>query len=349
MISITIIIPVFNVEKYIRRCIESVMTQDTAGADVECIVVDDCTPDGSMIIVNDMITSYHGSIRFVVIQHQENKGLSAARNTGEAHAKGDYIFFIDSDDWIFPGSISCFVEQLSKHPGVDVIMADYVRSEMGNQHDRQGIKECLMIEDNRSILEMCLQNKLYIYAWNKLVRRKLLVDNNLKFIDGIIHEDITWTYHLFSNASKLLILPAIIYIYESVPTSIMNTERQVNNARKGIHGFAISIEYILNSPPRDSSLTVDFILFCTQFLLRMDDILINVPQLNRELLSYQRIRWQLHKFTMKKGRLLLSAYLLLFYFPFRYLPKLRIFRKNYYKLEKLIGRLSHLTDFLHTK
>ena len=349
MISISIIIPVFNVEKYIRRCIESVMTQDTAGADVECIVVDDCTPDGSMIIVNDMIASYHGSIRFVVIQHQENKGLSAARNTGEAHAKGDYIFFIDSDDWIFPGSISCFVEQLSKHPGVDVIMADYVRSEMGNQHDRQGIKECLMIEDNRSILEMCLQDKLYIFAWNKLVRRRLLVDNNIRFIEGIIHEDITWTYHLFSNASKLLILPVVTYIYESVPTSIMNTERQVNNAKKGILGFAISIEDMLNSPPRVPSLIVDYILFCVLFLFRMDDIFLNVPQLDNELGLYQKARWQVHKFTLKKGRLLLSAYLLLLYFPFRYLPKLRIFRKNYYKLEKLIGRLSHLTDFLHTK
>ena len=183
---------------------------------------------------------------------------------------------------------------------------------------------------------MCLQDKLYIFAWNKLVRRRLLVDNNIRFIEGIIHEDITWTYHLFSNASKLLILPVVTYIYESVPTSIMNTERQVNNAKKGILGFAISIEDMLNSPPRVPSLIVDYIL-------------LNVPQLDNELGLYQKARWQVHKFTLKKGRLLLSAYLLLLYFPFRYLPKLRIFRKNYYKLEKLIGRLSHLTDFLHTK
>ncbi len=96
MNSISIIIPVYNVEKYIRHCIESVMTQDTAGADVECIVVNDCTPDGSMAIVNDMIASYHGSIHFVVLHHRENKELSAARNTGEAYAKGDFILFIPS-------------------------------------------------------------------------------------------------------------------------------------------------------------------------------------------------------------------------------------------------------------
>ena len=285
----------------------------------------------------------------ISIYHRENKGLSAARNTGEAYAKGDFILFIDSDDWLFQGSISCFVEQLNKYPDVDVIMADHVRSEMETQQKALRVKECQLIEDNKSILEMCLQNKLYIYAWNKLVRKKLLVDNNIRFIDGIIHEDITWTYHLFSKASKLLILPVVTYMYENVPTSIMNTERQVNNAKKGILGFAISIENMLNSPPRVPSLIVDYILFCVLFLFRMDDIFLNVPQLDKELKLYQKARWQVHKFTLKKGRLLLSAYLLLLYFPFRFLPKLNVFSKNYHKIEKSIALLSHLTDFLHTK
>lgn len=82
MLSLSIIIPVYNVEKYIGRCIHAILTQDVAGANVECILVNDCTPDNSMRIANDILDAYHGPIRFTVLQHQENKGLSAARNTG---------------------------------------------------------------------------------------------------------------------------------------------------------------------------------------------------------------------------------------------------------------------------
>ena len=89
--DLSIIIPIYNVEKYIRRCIESVMTQSVSGLGIECILVNDCTPDDSMRIVNEMIDSYLGPIQFVVLQHDKNRGLSAARNTGEAHAIAPFV------------------------------------------------------------------------------------------------------------------------------------------------------------------------------------------------------------------------------------------------------------------
>lgn len=116
MNSISIIIPVYNVEQYIHRCLESIIEQSIENVRIECILVDDCSPDKSMDIVQKIADDYHGEIQFKMLRHKENRGVSAARNTGLKHASGDYILFVDSDDYLLPNSISLFVEQLNSHP-----------------------------------------------------------------------------------------------------------------------------------------------------------------------------------------------------------------------------------------
>ena len=89
MIKVSIIIPIYNVAQYIKRCIDSVLIQECVDCDIECILVNDCTPDDSMEIVRSMMDDYHGEIHFVICNHDKNKGLSAARNTGILVATGD--------------------------------------------------------------------------------------------------------------------------------------------------------------------------------------------------------------------------------------------------------------------
>ena len=93
MIKISVIIPIYNVEQYVQRCMKSVMTQTFSDAEIDCIVVDDCGQDHSMDIVSQMIDEYQGPILFKIIHHDTNRGLSAARNTGLYHATGDFVFF----------------------------------------------------------------------------------------------------------------------------------------------------------------------------------------------------------------------------------------------------------------
>lgn len=341
--DLSIIIPVYNVEKYIRRCMESVMTQPVSGLDVECILVNDCTPDDSMRIVNEMIDSYQGPIQFVVLQHDKNRGLSAARNTGEAHANGNYILFIDSDDWILPDSLQYFATYLAKYPSVDIIMAQHVRSE--NHQNKVRDKDTVQyIKEPQIILNTYFQNRNQIHAWNILVKKELLAQNDIRFINGIIHEDVPWTYHLFSNAESLLVLPEITYMYEIVSTSIMSTEKQLSNAKKGITGYAIGIEDILNNPPKAPLLVVDYIIYITHILMRCIDLIVNAPVARKDSSSFRAIRRKLLKYTIKNKRLLLSTYLLLLYPPFCYLIKLPLFRRNFHKLEMAASRLSHLAE-----
>lgn len=96
--NISVIVPVYNVEKYIERCITSIINQ-TFTEGVECIVINDCTPDKSMEIVERLVSKYDGSIQFKLIYHEKNKGIAAVRNTGLDTATGDYTIYIDSDDY----------------------------------------------------------------------------------------------------------------------------------------------------------------------------------------------------------------------------------------------------------
>ena len=110
MVRISIIVPIYNVEPYIERCLRSVMIQTYSN--IECILVDDCTLDNSMKICDCLLGNYIGPIEFKVLHHDHNRGLSAARNTGTDAATGEYIFYLDSDDEITPDSISLMVAEV---------------------------------------------------------------------------------------------------------------------------------------------------------------------------------------------------------------------------------------------
>ena len=98
--KVSIIIPVYNVSLYIERCIKSVMSQTYQ--DIECILVNDATPDDSIAIAERLIADYNGTIQFRILNHEHNKGQSTARNTGIDASTGDYLYFLDSDDEITP-------------------------------------------------------------------------------------------------------------------------------------------------------------------------------------------------------------------------------------------------------
>ena len=102
MISISIIIPIYNVELYVKRCLESVMAQECSNVEIECILVDDNSLDNSMLIAERLIDKYVGKIKFVIIRHERNLGLSVARNTGMKYATGEFLMFVDSDDIVEP-------------------------------------------------------------------------------------------------------------------------------------------------------------------------------------------------------------------------------------------------------
>lgn len=343
--TISVIIPIYDVEKYIGRCLESVIAQKCDGFDIECILVDDCTPDHSMDIVRTKINHYHGNdISFVTISHEVNKGLSAARNTGILAAKGELLFFLDSDDMITDDAFYCLLSHFFSYYAVDVVMGNTVYEE--TTLSKKGIStdnyySLLLLDDRTTFLKMLLRRKLNRFAWNKLVRRSFILDNNLFFDVGILYEDVIWTYRLFCSISSFLLVPSVTYVYKYNPFSILHT--RAKRATQVVNSLSFICNWILNNPPREAGRELFYIehrLFIFHSLI----VAIDCKERYGVELGYHHLllilKRRLFLDSIKHFHLLLGLFFLLMFAPFKSLLKFRWFRANYEKIEKIIYALS---------
>lgn len=207
---LSVIIPVYNVEKYLSRCIQSVLEQTYA--DMEIILVDDGSPDRCPVICDEFAEK---DTRIKVI-HKENGGLSSARNAGLEICKGDYIFFIDSDDWLADENvISDFIRKAEGEH------SDFVYSLMNKVDDKKRSE----LKANERFLEddlFFLSNPYLFSACNKLYAHTLL--QHLQFVPGRINEDVDVIPLVFCHAKKVSRLGRATYNYYSNPESITRTQ-----------------------------------------------------------------------------------------------------------------------------
>lgn len=350
MVSISIIIPIYNVEAYIQRCLESVMTQEFEGATIECLIVDDCTPDKSMTIVKGMVSEYKGRISFVLLKHDVNRGLSAARNTGILQAKGDYVFFMDSDDYLMPHSLQYFLDNMSMD--VDILIGNAKNCKANNLLINNVHDSCLLTDRNM-FFQRLLQHKIYLYAWNKMIKRDILLKHHIFFEEGILYEDQCWSYLLFSKVSSVLLLSQVTYVYEYNPNSIVHTTFTSGNANKAVWSYTVSTNKMLDYPPDPllfkRELTVDYLLFMTNFLMNGVDVLSRFKISEDIARDFLKVRARLLWSSLKNCRLMLAIFFLFLFSPFSYIQKFRFFRHHYYDLESIINKMCHLTDFLHNR
>ena len=209
--KISIIVPVYNVAPYIAACLQSVMHQTCQDA-LECILVDDCGTDNSMEVVGEMLQSYEGPVGFRVVHHTQNRGLSAARNTGMAEATGDYVYFLDSDDEIAPDCIQRLATPLQQE-AFDMVVGE-CRIEGGSI---PGVALRLpggTILRGKEILHAYRLQQWYMMSVNKLYRLDFLRHNALQFKEGILHEDELWSFQLACLAQSMTIISAETYIYK---------------------------------------------------------------------------------------------------------------------------------------
>lgn len=220
---VSIIIPVFNVEPYIVRCLNSVIAQDYTGA-MECILVDDCGQDQSVAIARKVIDVYHGSIHFRIVTHEDNRGLAASRNTGIESSQGHYLYFLDSDDWIEPDCISSMMALAERYPGIEMIQAG-ATPHGGNANpwlNMLGSSLPEFIQGKDAVQSIMLdRNQIPVTAWNRLVKKDVLLHQHLFFQDGLIHEDELWTFQLALHLSSLAILKKNTYHYEFHSSGLM--------------------------------------------------------------------------------------------------------------------------------
>lgn len=343
--TISVIIPVYKVQKYIRRCLESVISQKCDRFFIECLIIDDCSPDDSMTIVNDVISSYQGnSIIFKLLRHQENRGLSEARNTGIKAATGDFIYFIDSDDHIMENTFKSFVSQFVRYPTVDVVVGNSFGVEnsfLSNTAVIPNHTTSRYIDDKRKIFEMVLRRQIDRHAWNKLVRRSLFIDNDLYFDAGLLYEDVTWSYKLYSTASSVLIVPGLTYMYEYNPSSIVHTSSERSN--RMVWSFTFISDKILKTPPvingKKSFFTAHH-LFVHYWLLQAIDLYERYGAEQDTVRKLNSVKRALLKDAICHVRPFMALFFLIMFFPFTILLRSRLFRSNLDRINRVVYKLS---------
>lgn len=226
MRKVSIIIPVYNVEAYIEDCIASVMAQDYE--QLEVLIVDDCTPDQSISIVEKMIFGYEGPHIYRIIRHAKNGGLSVARNSGLHEASGELIYFLDSDDYICESAVSSLVELYNQTQAsivvgnlkiVDHQTGEVVRNSIQLPRSYYFFNSLKDLYACREIVEMDLNG----IAWNKLIEINFLLENNLFFDIGMLFEDDIWSYKVYCCKPKIAVSSIPTYVYRMRPSSIMTT------------------------------------------------------------------------------------------------------------------------------
>lgn len=213
----SVVIPVYKVEKYLDECVQSVVQQTYSN--LEIILVDDGSPDrcGAMC---DAWAERDPRIRVI---HQENGGLSAARNTGICNATGDYVLFLDSDDWWEKNTVlETLAKQLEKTP-VDVLSFNYRKSFDGKAQPTY-FPEALKSSDQIETLEQIVKQDRWINgACNKALSRNMLTQNELYFRLGITSEDIDWTLRVALVAETFAFANVCVFVYRQHGASISHT------------------------------------------------------------------------------------------------------------------------------
>ena len=193
---LTVVIPVYNVEKYLKRCIESILIQEWKNYDI--LLVDDGSTDNSPQICDDYAKAYD----FISVIHKKNGGLSAARNTGISHAEGEYVYFPDSDDWIEPNTFSDLAEVIESDQ-YDIISfnREFVKSEA--DIIKSDSKQSKRLTGKEALVEMFSYGFITGFANDKIYRKALFTKNNIQFPVGKYYEDLGTNYKLFLAAKKI--------------------------------------------------------------------------------------------------------------------------------------------------
>ena len=341
MIKVSIILPVYNVEPFIERCIESVMAQNCSNIDIECIIVDDCGQDSSMEIVRQRISAYSGPISFIVLKHDKNQGLSVARNTGMNHATGDFLFFMDSDDYITDNCLEKLISPILNNSAIDVVKGNHI-----------GRVEFVVSRiptiplDNDTLLNLFYRSVIQVMAWNTLIRRSLIVKYQLSFRPGILFEDNLWSAQLYRHVENFLFVHDKTYYYEDGNHNSITGNKVLYNKQKEVLSFIVTVEELLKC--FDTNHFVTYTFFVVSFFMKMMDMILKDGQMEKDTKrKIYQLRNQLMKYTLCHFRIFLALLELWLFSPFRQLMRFRWFRTHYDFFSRTIYALAMSFNKLH--
>lgn len=223
MKKVSVIIPVYNVENYLRKCLNSLVNQTLK--DIEIIVVNDGTLDNSQEIIDEYVKKYPKKVVSII---QENGGQGAARNTGLLHAKGEYIGYVDSDDYVEENMYEELYKKAKEEDSDIVICGNNV------------VKENYEFLSKEDVDKEFLLGKMAV--WNKIYKKNIIVDNKIQFRSKVWYEDLDFTMKVYFSSKKISYVDKPLYNYLLREGSTMNNNNIKRNLEL-IEAFDSLIDY----------------------------------------------------------------------------------------------------------
>jgi glycosyltransferase involved in cell wall biosynthesis len=220
--ALSIVVPVYKVEAYVEKCIASILANELFDSRCELIVVDDGSPDESMAIV-ERLCEHRPNVTLV---RQANQGLGAARNAGEGRARGDYLWFVDSDDWLPEDAIERILALIAA-TAPDVVNIDYVMSDGRRTPVKNRAMPGVVYCGLDYLQQSYVQNPVQYYVF----RTRFYRDRGLHFEKGIYHEDALFTPTALFEAARVVRLAHDCYVYNLREASIMTSGNHLKHAR----------------------------------------------------------------------------------------------------------------------
>lgn len=223
----SIIVPVYNVKDYLDRCMDSLLNQGEMDKRTEILLIDDGSLDGS----GQLCDYYAERFSHVRTCHKENGGLSSARNLGIEKAEGDYVLFVDSDDYIERNTCLTLDRALEQYGEAEILVYDGVEDDgMHQTRLRRLPVETKQCTDGKNYLLKHYQTRnMNIEAWLYAYRREFLLNNGLRFREGILHEDVEFTPRALLSCRRILELPDCLYHYMVRENSISTQKDRTRN------------------------------------------------------------------------------------------------------------------------
>lgn len=206
--KISIVIPVYNTEKYLQRCVQSVI--DEMVVDKEVILVDDGSTDAS----STMCDAYAKQYSFIKAVHINNSGPATAKNVGFKYATGDYVAFIDSDDKVYKDMFSKMLALSCRHDA-DIVCCNYIQiDERGNVSHTACSHKDYVLNTEEALKHLLMKNMIYSQCWTKIYRRKMLEEYKVFNVDGLkTDEDFIYNLHAFVYSKTICIIDEPLYVY----------------------------------------------------------------------------------------------------------------------------------------
>lgn len=312
---VSIIIPLYDVENYVIDSLKSAFAQTYS--DIEFLLIDDCSTDYTMQVVEEYVLNHPRREAVRIIHHDKNRGLSAARNTGLEKAYGEYVYFMDSDDEITEDCIEKLYQAISDS-GADWVMGNIELQGASSQHIKKMPERQI---EGEEILSSYLKQEWLEAACNKLLCRAFLIENELTFVSGLLHEDVLWSYHLAKVSKKVKFIQNKGYIYKVREGSITSTK-----VKKRVESFV----FILSKLYPDYSVTPfkkEFSAFFSslQFVASLLIISSTVPSMEKKVLYDSINAWAMPRVGLKSRLLGLpfGVFQLLLALPYKMYKKLK--------------------------